>query len=405
MKTPSKAHLGIALLVGLTLSTGSCARRSPVAPDATRVRSTGSVPLNATARRVNGGATFEGDIGPGAHYVISVPETWNGDLVLYAHGYTAPIFPVGIPPGEEPLVEGLRTIALQGGFAFAYSSYSQTGLGLQDAAQRTAQLSNLFASLVGPQRRTFLIGASFGGLVSLKLVEKYPERYAGLLTLCGLVGGVRAEIDYISNVRVLFDYFYPGVLRGSLYELPADFDITRDIVDTVSVAILKNPQPAIAMTQITQTPIPFSDGPQLGQSIIQALVLQAVEVEDLLDRTHGQGSFDNTQTVYTGDLPPELLADVNARVARYSDGPFARHFLDRYYEPTGDLRVPVVSLHTSLDPVVPIFHETIYRSLVEAQGQAANLHQTTVDRYGHLAFTPEELVGGFQQMIGLASAP
>ncbi|TMQ65878.1 MAG: hypothetical protein E6K77_01880 [Candidatus Eisenbacteria bacterium] len=405
MKTPSKAHLGIALLVGLTLSTGSCARRSPVAPDATRVRSTGSVPLNATARRVNGGATFEGDIGPGAHYVISVPETWNGDLVLYAHGYTAPIFPVGIPPGEEPLVEGLRTIALQGGFAFAYSSYSQTGLGLQDAAQRTAQLSNLFASLVGPQRRTFLIGASFGGLVSLKLVEKYPERYAGLLTLCGLVGGVRAEIDYISNVRVLFDYFYPGVLRGSLYELPADFDITRDIVDTVSVAILKNPQPAIAMTQITQTPIPFSDGPQLGQSIIQALVLQAVEVEDLLDRTHGQGSFDNTQTVYTGDLPPELLADVNARVARYSDGPFARHFLDRYYEPTGDLRVPVVSLHTSLDPVVPIFHETIYRSLVEAQGQAANLHQTTVARYGHLAFTPEEIVGGFQQMIGLASAP
>jgi len=405
MKTPSKAHLGIALLVGLTLSTGSCARRSPVAPDATRVTSTGSLPLNATARRVNRGATFEGDIGPGAHYVISVPETWNGDLVLYAHGYTAPIFPVGIPPGEEPLVEGLRTIALQGGFAFAYSSYSQTGLGLQDAAQRTAQLSNLFASLVGPQRRTFLIGASFGGLVSLKLVEKYPERYAGLLTLCGLVGGVRAEIDYISNVRVLFDYFYPGVLRGSLYELPADFDITRDIVGAVSAAIGANPQPAIAMAQITQTPIPFSDGPQLGQSIIQALVLQAVEVEDLLDRTHGQGSFDNTQTVYTGDLPPELLADVNARVARYSDGPFARHFLDRYYEPTGDLRVPVVSLHTSLDPVVPIFHETIYRSLVEAQGQAANLHQTTVARYGHLAFTPEEIVGGFQQMIGLASAP
>ena len=405
MKTPSKAHLGIALLVGLTLSTGSCARRSPVAPDATRVTSTGLVPLSATARRVTGGATFEGDIGPGAHYVISVPETWNGDLVLYAHGYTAPIFPVGIPPGEEPLVEGLRTIALQGGFAFAYSSYSQTGLGLQDAAQRTAQLSNLFVSLVGPQRRTFLIGASFGGLVSLKLVEKYPERYAGLLTLCGLVGGVRAEIDYISNVRVLFDYFYPGVLRGSLYELPADFDITRDIVGAVSAAIGANPQPAIAMTRITQTPIPFSDGPQLGQSIIQALVLQAVEVEDLLDRTHGQGSFDNTQTVYTGDLPPELLADVNARVARYSDGPFARHFLDKYYEPTGDLRVPVVSLHTSLDPVVPIFHETIYRSLAEAQGQAANLHQTTVDRYGHLAFTPEELVGGFQQMIGLASAP
>jgi pimeloyl-ACP methyl ester carboxylesterase len=410
MKTPSKAHLGIALLVGLTLSTGSCARRSPVAPDATRVATTGSVPLSAAARRVSGGATFEGDIGPGAHYVISVPEKWNGDLVLYAHGYTAPIFPVGIPPGEEPLVEGLRTIALQGGFAFGYSSYSQTGLGLQDAAQRTAQLSSLFGSLVGTPRRTFLIGASFGGLVSLKLVEKYPERYAGLLTLCGLVGGVRAEIDYVSHVRVLFDCFYPGVLRGSLYELPADFDIGQDIVGPVSAAIAANPQPAIAMTQIIQTPIPYTGSGEdlvksIVQSIVQALILQAVELQDLLDRTHGQGFFDNAQTVYTGTLPPGLLADLNACVARYSDGPFARHFLDKYYEPTGDLRVPLVSLHTALDPVVPLFHETIYRSLAEAQGQAANLHQTTVDRYGHLAFTPEEIVGGFQQMIGLASAP
>jgi pimeloyl-ACP methyl ester carboxylesterase len=395
-------RLALMLLVCLAPTTSSCARRSPMAPDATRATSAASVHLAVSAPRVTAETTFEGDIGPGAHYVISVPEAWNGDLVLYAHGYTAPIFPVGIPPGEEVLVEGLRSIALQGGFAFAYSSYSQTGLGLKDAAQRTDQLASIFGSLVGPPQRTFLVGTSFGGLVALKLVEAHPERFAGLLTLCGMLGGVRAEIDYISHMRVLFDYFYPGVLPGNVYELPADFDLQQDLVGPASDAIQSNSQPAILMTQITQTPIPFSNGPELGQSIIQALALQAIELQDLLDRTHGQGFFDNTQTVYTGNLPPELLADLNARVARYSDGPAAAHFLAKYYEPTGDLRVPLVSLHTSLDPVVPILHEPIYRSLVEGKGLGANLHQTTVERYGHCMFTPEEIVGAFGQMISMA---
>jgi pimeloyl-ACP methyl ester carboxylesterase len=398
-------RLGIAALMSFALATGSCADRPPTAPD-TAATSSSPMKSGALAARAMsvGASTLEGDIGPGAHYVISTPDGWNGDLVLYAHGYTAPIFPVGIPPGEEVLVEGLRTIALQSGMAFAYSSYSQTGLGLRDAALRTEQLGNVFTSLVGEPNRTFLIGTSFGGLAALKLVETHPERYAGLLTLCGMVGGIRAETDYVSHIRVLFDYFYPGVLRGSLYELPDDLDLQRDIVEPVSRAIGENPEPAFLMSQIAQTPIPFSSGPELVQSIIQALVLQAVELEDLLERTHGQGFFENTGTVYTGNLPPELLADLNARVARYSAGAAAQQFLDKYYEPTGNLLVPLVSLHTSMDPVVPLVHESIYRSRVEARGLGANLRGVTVERYGHCQFIPEEIVGGFVQMIVLANS-
>ena len=403
MENRSGTKLAIAVLVGFALSTGSCADRPATAPP-----SAASSSLKALATHARSGAgapsTLEGDIGPGAHYVISVPDGWNGDLVAYAHGYTAPIFPVGIPPGEEPLVEGLRAIALQGGFAFAYSSYSQTGLGLRDAALRTEQLTNLFTSLVERPARTFLVGTSFGGLAALKLVEARPDRYAGLLTLCGMVGGVRAETDYVAHVRVLFDYFYPGVLPGSLYELPDDLDLQRDIVEAVTDTIGANPEPAFLMAQVAQAPIPFSSGPELGQSIIQALVLHAVELEDLMERTHGQGFFDNTATVYTGNLPPDLLTDLNARIRRYSDGAAAAQFLDKNYEPTGDLRVPMVSMHTSMDPVVPVFHEDTYRARVEAKGRDANLHGVTVTRYGHCQFTPEEIVAGFVQMVTLAGS-
>ena len=149
MENPNGTKLAVAVLVGFALSTGSCADRPATAPPSEASSSLKSTALAAHAKSEAGAAsTLEGDIGPGAHYVISVPDGWNGDLVAYAHGYTAPVFPVGIPPGEEPLVEGLRAIALQGGFAFAYSSYSQTGLGVRDAALRTEQLTNLFTSLV-----------------------------------------------------------------------------------------------------------------------------------------------------------------------------------------------------------------------------------------------------------------
>jgi pimeloyl-ACP methyl ester carboxylesterase len=392
----------IAVCIGVLLSSSSCSKQSPTAPGLTSAGAQRQA--LAAARRMEPGTTLEGDIGPGAHYVVSMPSVWNGDLVLYAHGFTAPIFPVGIPPGEEPLVEGLRQLALQQGFAFAYSSYSETGLGLRDAAQRTQQLEELFVSVAGQPRRTFLIGTSFGALAAVKLAETYPDRYAGVMTLCGMIGGTRAEVDYVSHVRVLFDVLYPGVLRGSLYELPADFDITTDVVIPVSNAIQANPQPALVLSQITQTPIPFTSGEELVQSIIQALVLQAVELEDLLERTHGQGFFDNANTVYSGNLPPEVLADLNARVARYSAEPAAVQFLIQNYEPKGSVAVPLVSLHTSLDPVVPLFNEDIYRALATAAGHEDLVHQVTVNRYGHLNFMPEEIGAGFVQMVALAEA-
>jgi len=401
---PVQAILTTSAALALAALTISCARQSPTAPRDAGASSQASSSLGARAPRAAAAGTIEGDIGPGAHYFIYVPEGWNGDLVLYAHGYTAPILPVGVPPNEQVLVDGLHAIAFQGGFAFAYSSYSQTGLGVKDAAQRTDQLGNLFTSLVAKPRRTFLIGTSFGALAAVKLVEAHPERYAGLLALCGMIGGAQPEIDYISHVRALFDYFYPNVLPGNVLTLPAGFNPLTDIQGPVVAAIAAHPEGAGAMSQIAQTPIPFSDANELVGSIVQALILQALELQDLLERTHGQSFFDNSGTVYTGNLPPELLADLNAHVARYTEGPAAARLLAQYYAPSGDLHVPTISLYTSLDPVVPTLHEDLYRSLVESRGLGANWHEVRTERYGHLNLLPEEIVTAFGAMIGAAQA-
>src|SRR2546426_8890749 len=160
-----------------------------------------------------------------------------------------------------------------------------------------------------------------------------------------------------------------------------------------------NPQGAFAMSQLEQTPIPFSNGEELVHSIVQSLVFQAIELDDFLGRTHGHSFFDNSHTVYAGALPEALLADLNARVARYTSTPDAESVLEHYYEPTGQLSVPVLTLHTTLDPVAPHFNEIVYHDRVASVGRLGFLIQRDVTAYGHVNFTPSAIAGAFADLV------
>ena len=393
-----RIRVGLGLLsLSLFLMTG-CAKQSPLAPQpslSARAATAAAAP-NSIAKTA-GAATVLGDIGPGAHYALFRPADWNGSLVLYIHGYVEPDAAVALP--DDPALLALRSFLLAQGFAVAYSSFSQNGLAVEDGALWSAQVCRIFASKLGSPRRTFLVGPSMGGLIAVMMAEKHPELYTAALPMSGIVGGTRKTVDYHANVRVLFDAFYPGVLPGSLLELPSGLDVNRDIVLPAVAAMQANPQGALAMSQIVQTPIPFSNGAELLGSIAQSLVFQALELEDLLDRTHGHSFFENRATVYTGALPPELLADLNARVARYGRAPDADAFLERGYEPSGRLSIPVLTLHAALDPVAPVFLESAYHDRVASAGRLGFLAQRQVVSYGHYMFPPSVIEAAFEDLV------
>src|ERR671929_740356 len=84
---------------------------------------------------------IEGTTVGNARYGIWVPDEWNGDLVLYAHGFRSPNCPLAVPTdpqlvpsatcpdpdsGTPPTVTAVRDTLLAFGYAFAASSYSQT---------------------------------------------------------------------------------------------------------------------------------------------------------------------------------------------------------------------------------------------------------------------------------------
>jgi hypothetical protein len=352
---------------------------------------------------------IHGRVGQGSEYAIFVPDDWNGDLVLYTHGYIPAAAPVGIASVEalgEHLAE-LRAFLLAYGFAVAYSSYSENGFNVKEGAIATNQLRELFAAKVRPPGSTFLIAQSLGALDAMALVERDPDSYSGVLSVAGVLAGSQAAIDYYGHVRVLFDLFYPGVLPGSLLELPNDIDLFNDIIVPAATAMALHPEGAFAISQLDQAPVPFRDGTELGTSIVAALVFHAIALEDLLARTHGHSFFGNDKTVYTSaTLPPEVVAYINASAPRFSLAPDAGAYLAHYYETTGRLLVPAITLHMRWDPIAPLFHETVYRTRVEANGRPDLLEQRTIDQYGHPGAPPigaeilaPEIVEAFQDLV------
>jgi hypothetical protein len=58
------------------------------------------------------------------------------------------------------------------------------------------------------------------------------------------------------------------------------------------------------------------------------------------------------------------------------------------------------------DPIAPLFHETVYRTRVEANGRPDLLEQRTIDQYGHPGAPPigaeilaPEIVEAFQDLV------
>ena len=379
------------LLLGVVLLSG-CADGEPLSPAA-------SADLDV-APTVEGPRTVTGEAG-GAQYALFVPEAWNGDLVLYAHGFRDAATPVDFR--DQDGFYAVRDSLLRLGYAFAYSSFSENGLAIKDGAQRTHQLGGIFAASFGQPERTYLMGHSLGGVVAVKLAEQHPNQYDGVLPMCAQLGGIQATADYIAHIRVLFDYFYPGVLQGDALTVPAAVDLTNQVVLPAIQAMTVNPTGAGAIMQIMAargTPIPFASGAQLVQSIVTALAFNYRVLPDLLDRTHGHSPFDNTGTVYAGaGLPPALLAHLNASVDRFHSTADAVNYLRHHYQPNGDVRIPVLTLANRLDPVSAPFHEPAYASTVLAAGNAENLLQRTSGvPYGHCVFSVAEQVRAFTDL-------
>jgi pimeloyl-ACP methyl ester carboxylesterase len=336
-----------------------------------------------------------------ALYQVCFPATWNGDLVLFAHGYVSGDQPLAVPNDQ---VGGQRVsqIVTATGAAYAATSYRANGLVADQAVADVAQLvADLRQRFEPDPTRVFVVGVSEGGLVAALSAEQHPELYAGALAACGPVGDFTAQIDYFGDFRVLFDWYFPDVIPGGPVDVP---DSVRTQWSSVFVpriisALQNNPLAALQLLLVAGAPHDPRDLLSVGTTVIGALSYDVFALTDARARLGGQ-PYDNIGRVYHGSSDDNIL---NLGVARVTADPAARAGLATF-ETTGVLTIPLQLIHTSGDPIVPSVQSELYAAKVTAQGSGGELEHTTVDRYGHCTFTQSELLDAFAALVGRASA-
>ncbi|HKU61258.1 MAG TPA: hypothetical protein VJQ44_08590 [Gemmatimonadales bacterium] len=338
----------------------------------------------------------QGTLASGALALICFPETWNGKLVIYAHGYVEPSAPVALPADE---VGGISiSNAVTGyGYAYATTSYRANGLVVLPAIEDVTQLVQGVRDRVKPDpTATLLVGFSEGGLVAALTLERHPELIDGALAACGPIGDFSRQIDYFGDARVLFDYFFPGVLPGTAVDIPPELRSgwTNGYEPAVVAALTNNPARAAELAAVAGIPVP-GGAVAAAETIAQVLWYNVFATDDAQERLGGQ-PYANVDRQYAGSSDDAAL---NAGVTRYTADASARAALGRY-DATGDLPGPVVTLHTTGDPEVPFFHEALYHDKVNAAGRLDRLEQRSVDRLGHCTFTAPELFDAFLALAG-----
>jgi hypothetical protein len=329
-----------------------------------------------------------------------VPADWNGQLVLYAHGYRGDGTTVWV---DSP---SLRPHYVARGFAWAASSYQTNGYDVDQGVRDSHALIDLFRQITGtPAERVLMTGSSMGGHVTAVAIERYPRAFVGAMPACGVLGDTE-----------LFDYFLDAnltaaALAGVRPAFPAQPDEWR-----VQAARIVAEMGLIAGRPVLLTPAGrmWSDvverrsgGERPGFPAAFAYWSAARGLSPYADLPFLLGTYPgvtgapvrgNRLTFYRStDGPWPTLAEwrLNLTVQRVP--------------PTGDLAVvprvagrpsvPVLSLHNLGDLFVPFSMEQIYAVRAARNGRSGLFVSRAIRAAGHCDFTPAELSRAFDDLV------
>lgn len=341
-----------------------------------------------------------GNQNSGAIYLICVdPLNWNGDLVVFAHGYVAPSEPIGIPEDQLYLPDGtsIPEIVNGLGYAFATTSYRKNGLAVIEGVEDVRDLVKLFRKNYPETRHVYLVGASEGGLVTTLAIEKFPGEFSGGLALCGPIGDFQRQVNYWGDFRVVFDYFFPGALPPSPISIPNEVmnKWKTYYLPLIQQAIASSPYKTKQLLKVAKAPTDPNDPESIFETILGLLWYNVFATNEAIVELGGQ-PFDNKKRWYSGSDNDFRL---NRLVERFSADQTAIEEIKKNYQTSGQLKIPLVTMHTTSDPIVPYWHESLYwyKALVNGSGL---LHTNIpIFRYGHCNFKTSETLAGFILLV------
>jgi hypothetical protein len=379
-----------------------------------------------------------GELDGGDRYQIRLPKVWNGTLLLYSHGYRSadPMPPDYRPASTAADVAPSNAVAerlLASGYALAAAAQTRNGWTVRDSLAAADRLYSLFQSQVGVPARVYVWGDSVGGLVSQLLAER-RSWVSGADLMCGMLAGTNLNqdlaLDAAFAVKVLLypdarltGYPSPDAARATYREAARRVEAAASAGGEqlarvlLAAAVVGAPEQSASHDGRTTE----SRVAAVVENLLAALATGIIGRPDLEQRAGG-----NPSTNVGSNYPARVSTAKQDEIALLSEAPVpavaealdelvnaprvradaaARAAADRLGNPAGTLRVPTVTLHTTIDPLAVPANERVFTDLVtRASARTSDLVQlftrppssyrsTAPYGAGHCAFTTWERVG------------
>jgi dienelactone hydrolase len=331
----------------------------------------------------------------GGLYRIEIPDNWNGDLVLFAHGFVSnagvngSMLRVGTHRFREHVVKE--------GYAWAASSYRCNGYVPGQGLLDTMALMDLFKQSNGGRAptRTYLTGESMGGHVTLLGMQEFPTTFAGGLAMC-------------PAGSELFDFFAASSAAAEVItgvQFHAD-GIQQDVAKMTEI-LGKPPDYTEKGRQLASVEIQISGGPRpfAMEGLSSRFLANASTSQGALlgSTTPGNRAVDTAHIKYTVGDGVGLSADtLNATARRKTADPEYRGANSPYEEVVpfdGKIQRPLMTMHGTGDLFVPIFLEQSLKRAVKAAGNEKLLTQRIYRIGAHCQFSQPEMTKAFDDLV------
>ena len=353
----------------------------------------------------------------GAGYRVEVPRAWNGQLVMYAHDYQ------GANSALSVRTPSLRRHLIERGYAWAASSFAANYYDVRAGIEGTNALAAAFVRIAAENGRVlpeptkrFVVGHAMGGHIAGAAVERETEasarnkvHYHAALALCGVMADLelfryfaayQAAAYHLSNAPLArlpasdYQTIRPAVLSALFTRFPDQTTPAGDLLRNLVRNLTGGPRPVFelgfAANEQTKLWNAFAaDGWQHGILASEA------------------GAADTRPVVYQLDVDPAVSAEeeaLNRAVFRAAGDPAVANPpqpAGLRWVPLvhGEIAVPVLSLHTLGDVLVPFSMQQIYRRRTLEKGSSEWLVQRAIRAPGHCDFTLAEQAMAFDALV------
>lgn len=362
----------------------------------------------------------------GAGYQIEVPEAWNGGLLVALQGNGVLCEPhtnngcaLEVSPNQ------LRHHAIESGFAWATTSYSDFRLFPEEHAADVAELVDVFKERVAEPSRSYVWGKSFGGVTTLAVIQLYPKLFDGAMPACaGVVqDSFRSYFDIIFSAMALVaddDKLVADYLES--FSFPVDTSYYREKIAPRVLAGLDENFPhvsnanGLALREIVRMNS-GGDRPMFDagfDAVAPMMITHYIDISAPLDHAD-KSPIQNQEIEYrfetnAGEALSKTELSLNAQIPRFDCDPSICLGGERQGQQnainggliriSGDLAVPVLHLQGLGDLTAPFSGAVTLAERVKSSGKTNLLVQRAIRFALHCQFHDTELTEGFDDLVG-----